>query len=101
MVDVEMLKAISRVGRRALAQDDTTPEAERLSVRAVLEQALNELDRIAEANEPTVKRGEPCRPTEPLTTPAKLGSHFAAAARKNGCEDEYDNAMEAKFGPGW
>jgi hypothetical protein len=30
-----------------------------------------------------------------------LGSHFAAAARKNGCEDEYENAMEARYGKGW
>jgi len=101
MVDVEMLKAISRVGRRALAQDDTTPEAERLSVRAVLEQALNEIDRIAQASEPPVKRCEPCRPTEPLTTPAKPGSFYAGRARAAGCEDEYDNAMEARYGKGW
>lgn len=44
---------------------------------------------------------EPCRPNPPLTTPAKLGSHFAQAAFKAGCEDEYDNAIEAKYGPGW
>jgi hypothetical protein len=44
---------------------------------------------------------EPCRVPPPLTTPAKLGSYFAAAARKAGCEDEYDNAMEAKYGKGW
>ena len=44
---------------------------------------------------------EPCRTTEPLTTPAKLGSHNAAAARKAGCEDEYDNVIEGRFGPGW
>ena len=44
---------------------------------------------------------EPCRPNPPLTTPAKLGSHFAAAARKAGCEDEYDNAIEAKYGKGY
>ena len=44
---------------------------------------------------------EPCRPPEPLTTPTQLGSHNAAAARKAGCEDEYDNAIEAKYGKGW
>lgn len=44
---------------------------------------------------------EPCAVPPPLTTPAKPGSHFAAAARKEGCEDEYDNAMEAKYGKGW
>ena len=44
---------------------------------------------------------EPCRPVEPLTTPAKPGSHNAAAARRAGCEDAYDNAMEARYGEGW
>jgi len=44
---------------------------------------------------------EPCRPTEPLTTPAKPGSYFAAAARKAGCEDAYDNEIEARYGKGW
>jgi len=44
---------------------------------------------------------EPCRPPEPLTTPARLGSHNAAAARKAGCEDAYDNAIEARYGKGW
>jgi hypothetical protein len=48
MVDVEMINAIVKVGRRALAQGDDTPEAERLSVRAVLEEAIKELDRIVE-----------------------------------------------------
>jgi len=37
----------------------------------------------------------------PLTTPAKPGNYFAAAARKAGCEDAYDNAMEARYGKGW
>jgi hypothetical protein len=37
----------------------------------------------------------------PLTTPAQLGSHYAGRARAAGCEDEYDNAMEAKYGKGW
>jgi hypothetical protein len=44
---------------------------------------------------------EPCRPVEPLTTPAKPGSHHACAARKAGCEDAYDNAMQARYGEGW
>jgi hypothetical protein len=47
---------------------------------------------------PTV---EPCRPNPPLTTPAKLGNHFAQAAWKAGCEDEYQNAIDAKYGPGY
>jgi hypothetical protein len=44
---------------------------------------------------------EPCRPTSPLTTPAKPGSFHAGQALKAGCQDEYDNAMEARFGPGY
>jgi hypothetical protein len=44
---------------------------------------------------------EPCRSAEPLTTPAKPGSHNATAARRAGCEDAYDNAMEARYGEGW
>jgi hypothetical protein len=61
-----------------------------------------ELDDIAysapKEEQPTV---EPCRPNPPLTTPAKLGNHFAQAAWKAGCEDEYQNAIDAKYGPGW
>ena len=52
---------------------------------------LEELERIV----------EPCRPVAPLTTPAQLGSHNAGAARKAGCEDAYDNAMQARYGDGW
>lgn len=44
---------------------------------------------------------EPCRPNPPLTTPAKPGSFYAGQARKAGCEDAYDNEMEARFGPGY
>jgi hypothetical protein len=44
---------------------------------------------------------EPCRPVEQLTTPAKPGSHNAGAARKAGCEDAYDNAMQSRYGEGW
>jgi hypothetical protein len=44
---------------------------------------------------------EPCRVPPPLTTPAQLGSHYAGRARAAGCEDEYDNAIEARYGKGW
>lgn len=44
---------------------------------------------------------EPCRPVAPLTTPAKPGSFYAGQALKQGCQDAYDNEMEARFGPGW
>ena len=42
---------------------------------------------------------EPCRINAPCTVPVKPG--YAAAARRAGCEDEYDNAMQARFGEGW
>jgi hypothetical protein len=61
-----------------------TPEGRLLMYR-------EELDRIV----------EPCRINTPLATPAKPGSHNAAAARKAGCEDEHDNAMRARYGEGW
>jgi hypothetical protein len=53
---------------------------------------------VAKEERPVV---EPCRPNEPLTTPAKPGSFYAGRARAAGCEDEYDNAMEARYGKGW
>lgn len=42
---------------------------------------------------------EPCRVPAPCTVPVVPGN--AAAARRNGCEDEYDNAMEARYGEGF
>jgi len=44
---------------------------------------------------------EPCRPTTPLTTPALPGSFYAGRARAAGCDDEYDNEMERRFGAGY
>ena len=44
---------------------------------------------------------EPCRPTEPLTTPALPGAHNAAAAYRAGCEDEYSNRMQSRYGGEW
>jgi hypothetical protein len=44
---------------------------------------------------------EPCRPTEPLTTPALPGNYYAGQAYKHGCEDEYANKMKARFGGEW
>jgi hypothetical protein len=54
-----------------------------------------------QASQPKVVPVDPCRVPEELTTPAKLGSHYAGRARAAGCEDAYDNAMEAKYGKGW
>ncbi len=39
---------------------------------------------------------EPCRVPTPCSVPAVPGN--AGAARKAGCEDEYDNQMEARYG---
>lgn len=39
---------------------------------------------------------ESCRIPTPCTVPVRPG--YAAAARRAGCEDEYDNAMEARYG---
>jgi len=44
---------------------------------------------------------DPCRVPEELTTPAQLGSHYAGRARAAGCEDAYDNEIEARYGKGW
>ena len=41
---------------------------------------------------------EPCRVTTPCSVPVVPGN--AGAARKAGCEDEYDNEMEARYGEG-
>lgn len=41
----------------------------------------------------------PCRAPVENTVPVKPG--YAAAARRAGCEDEYDNAMQSRFGDGW
>ncbi len=42
---------------------------------------------------------EPCRVNAENTVPVRPG--YAAAARRAGCEDEYDNAMQARFGDGY
>lgn len=101
MPDLNNVRAVVRVGRRALAQGDDTPEGQRLSVRAMLEHALDELEVLLAENEETpVVKVEPVAPV-PLLTPAKPGSHHAAAARKTGSDDEYENQMEARYGGKW
>ena len=42
---------------------------------------------------------EPCRVNAENTVPVRPG--YASAARRAGCEDEYDNAMQARYGDGW
>jgi hypothetical protein len=44
---------------------------------------------------------EPCRVPTPCTTPILPGSQHAAAAFKQGSEDEYSNRMKAKYGGEW
>ena len=44
---------------------------------------------------------EPCRVPTPCTTPILPGSQHAAAAFKEGSEDEYSNRMKAKYGGEW
>jgi hypothetical protein len=44
---------------------------------------------------------EPCRVPTPCTTPILPGSQHAAAATKQGSEDEYANRMKAKYGGEW
>jgi hypothetical protein len=39
---------------------------------------------------------EPCRIPTPLSVPATPGN--ATAARREGCEDEHENAMRARYG---
>jgi len=44
---------------------------------------------------------EPCQVPPPCTTPILPGSQHAAAATKEGSEDEYSNRMKAKYGGEW
>ena len=44
---------------------------------------------------------EPCRPVKECTTPIKPGSANAAAAYREGSEDEYSNRMAARYGGEW
>jgi hypothetical protein len=44
---------------------------------------------------------EPCRPVKECTTPIKPGSANAAAAYRDGSEDEYSNRMSARYGGEW
>lgn len=42
---------------------------------------------------------EPCRVPKPCTVEVRPGNYKAAV--RAGCEDEYDNQMQAKYGDGW
>ena len=44
---------------------------------------------------------QPCRVPTPCTTPILPGSQHAAAAFREGSEDEYANRMKAKYGGEW
>ena len=43
----------------------------------------------------------PCRAPTELRTPIRLGSFYAGQALKHGCQDAYDNAIEARYGKGY
>jgi hypothetical protein len=73
-----------------------------------------ELRRIREANDILAEQQEeddrlslvplePCRIPPECRTPivAKPGSQNAAAAHKAGCEDEYIDAMQGRYGGEW
>ncbi len=69
--------------------------------RAKRFEIADELQRQWEAEQRRPRPIEPCRIPPELRTPAVLGSHYAGQALKHGCHDEYDNAMEARYGKGW
>jgi hypothetical protein len=81
----------------------TTPTAYDIE-QARIQKLRDEVDRRWEEEQaklPPIKPFEPCRVPRELTTPAKPGSFYAGQALKAGCQDEYDNAMEARYGEGW
>jgi hypothetical protein len=71
-------------------------EIEQARVRRMQDQAADAYDRKYGDD---VVPLEPCRIPGELRTPATLG--LAGRARAAGCEDAYDNAMEARYGEGW
>lgn len=71
-------------------------EIEQARVRRAQDQAADEYDRKYGDD---VVPLEPCRIPDELRTPATLG--MAGRARAAGCEDAYDNALEARYGEGW
>ena len=71
-------------------------EIELARVRRLQDQAADEYDRL---HGDDVVPLEPCRVPDELRTPATLG--LAQRARAVGCEDQYDNAIEARYGKGW
>jgi hypothetical protein len=71
-------------------------EIELARVRRAQDQAADEYDRLHGDDVPAL---EPCRIPDELRTPATLG--LIGQARAAGCQDAYDNAMEARYGEGW
>ena len=71
-------------------------EIEQARVRRMQDQAADAYDRKYGDEAPVL---EPCRIHDELRTPATLG--IAGRARAEGCEDAYDNALEARYGEGW
>jgi hypothetical protein len=71
-------------------------EIELARVRRAQDQAADEYDRLHGDDVPVI---EPCRVPDELRTLATLG--LAQRARAAGCEDAYDNEIEARYGKGW
>ena len=71
-------------------------EIEQARVRRMQDQAADAYDRKYDGD---VVPLEPCAIPDELRTPATLG--LAGRARATGCQDEYDNALEARYGEGW
>lgn len=71
-------------------------EIELVRVRRYQDKAADEYDRKFGEQVPVL---EPCRIPAELRTTATLG--LAGMASAYGCEDEYDNVTEARYGEGW
>ena len=71
-------------------------EIEQARVRRMQDQAADAYDRKYDAD---VVPLEPCAIPDELRTLATLG--LAGRARAEACEDQYDNALEARYGEGF
>jgi hypothetical protein len=65
------------------------------------DQAAINRHRISEAQTFETDLGEvlePARPARPCNVPVRPGSHNAAAAYRSGCEDEWIDRMQGRYG---
>lgn len=56
---------------------------------------------LEQLDQPTEQRIEPEGEARPCPAPVRPGSHNAAAARRYGCEDEWIDRMNARYGGEW